>query len=382
VKEEPSHLNALHESSVHTHMAQENIELVMLEDTEGRRDPTIRYLVNHPGDALLFLPTPELSTPLLVPWDVNLAKTLVSGSCTVIPYTDFERNPFKALRGVINYLKLPEGSKIEIPSSTPYPVFLKYVELFPDYDIICREHGTSEVVTHARAVKKIDEITKIQRACEITNEIIVELEERIGAGFLTTEVDIALFIEKRGRELGGEGTGFETLVAGSQRSWGIHAFPTYTSESFGTQGLSIIDFGIKYQGYTSDVTLTIARGPLNKAQEKMLKLVEKAYKLALSMAAPGIPTRDIARAVDDLFAKSKMNMPHALGHGIGLEAHEAPAIRNRSDNDWVLENGMVFTLEPGLYHSDHGGCRLENDILLINGKAEELTQARIIRIPE
>jgi Xaa-Pro dipeptidase len=72
-------------------------------------------------------------------------------------------------------------------------------------------------------------------------------------------------------------------------------------------------------------------------------------------------------------------MPHALGHGIGLEAHEAPYLRSRVDNVWQLRTGMIFTLEPGLYDPIHGGCRLENDILLTESGPEILTNARIIR---
>jgi Xaa-Pro dipeptidase len=73
-------------------------------------------------------------------------------------------------------------------------------------------------------------------------------------------------------------------------------------------------------------------------------------------------------------------MPHALGHGIGLEAHEAPSLRSRSDNGWVLESGMIITLEPGLYDPDHGGCRLENEFLVTDAGAELLTNSRIIRL--
>ena len=108
--------------------------------------------------------------------------------------------------------------------------------------------------------------------------------------------------------------------------------------------------------------------------------MEKAYRLCLSMAHNGISTREIAAAVDGLFAKSKKQMPHSLGHGVGLDAHEYPTFRNRSDNEWVLEPGMIFTLEPGLYDPAIGGCRLENDILMTETGPEVLTQSRIVRL--
>jgi Xaa-Pro dipeptidase len=228
-------------------------------------------------------------------------------------------------------------------------------------------------------VKDDDEITIYRKAADITNIIIDLLEKNIRSGKIKTETDAALFIEIESRKRDCEGTGFETLAAGPDRSYSIHAFPPYTGAKFAGPGLSILDFGLRYKGYTTDVTLSFAR-ETSAAQEKMLDLVEKAYKLALSMAHAGAFTKDIAAAVDNHFAKAKKNMPHALGHGIGLEEHEDPALRKRDDNEWVLKPGMVFTLEPGLYDSVEGGCRLENDILITENETEVLTNARIIRL--
>jgi Xaa-Pro dipeptidase len=144
------------------------------------------------------------------------------------------------------------------------------------------------------------------------------------------------------------------------------------------KGLSILAFGVKLGGYCTDVTLTFARD-LDPKQEKLVNLVEKAWKLALSMTHNGTPAKNIAAAVDALFAKSKKQMPHGLGHGVGLQEHEYPVIRNRSNNEWALEPGMIFTIEPGLYDPALGGCRLENDILMTENGAEVLTTSRIVR---
>jgi Xaa-Pro dipeptidase len=192
-------------------------------------------------------------------------------------------------------------------------------------------------------------------------------------------MDVVFFIETECRKRGCEGTGFETLAAGAARSFGIHPFPAYTTEPFAGPGLSILDFGCKYQGYTTDVTLTFAKGPLNTAQEKLLTLTEKAYTKALSLIRDGVYAREIGKAADTVFGKARKAMPHALGHGIGLEAHESPSLSSRQDNIWQLRPGMIFTLEPGLYDPVHGGCRLENDILLTEAGPEVLTNARIIR---
>jgi Xaa-Pro dipeptidase len=98
------------------------------------------------------------------------------------------------------------------------------------------------------------------------------------------------------------------------------------------------------------------------------------------MAHNGTPAKDIAAAVDALFSKSRKQMPHGLGHGIGLQEHEHPVLNTRGDNEWVLEPGMIFTVEPGLYDPLLGGCRLENDILITETGYEILTNARIIKL--
>lgn len=358
-------------------MAKEGVALLMLEDAEGKRDPGLRWLTGQPGDALLFLSVDKRS--VLIPWDVNMAKLYASAD-HVVPYGEFERQPIKAARAVAEFCKVPAGSRVEIPAATAYPSFLKYVEGLGDYDVLCRDGGAADEIAELRAVKDEEEIRIYREACRITDEVSALLEREIGAGKLRTETEVALFIEAESRKRGCEGTGFETIAAGPARSFGIHAVPPYTAEPFGQPGLSILDFGLKYHGYTSDVTLTFARGPLSRTQERMLGMVQKAYDLALGLCAPDMPTREIALAVDALFAKSKKKMPHALGHGVGLEAHEAPAVRNRADNGWRLKPGMVFTLEPGLYDPEAGGCRLENDVLMTEKGPEVLTRARIVRL--
>jgi Xaa-Pro dipeptidase len=356
-------------------MAREGIALLVIEDTEGRKNPALRWLCGHPQDAVLCLSVDKKS--LLIPWDINMA-LLYGNADMTLPYAEFERRPVNAVKGAAEKLKIPLGSKIEISPVTPYPLFLEYVGALTNYDVICRDTGIHGEMDKLRAVKDEEEIRIYCKAAEITNDIIALLEKNIRSGKIRTEADAALFIESASRKRGCEGTGFTTLAAGPERSFGIHAFPPYTAAPFAGKGLSILDFGIKYAGYTTDVTLTFVRDP-SPAQEKLATLTEKAYKLAFSLVSNGTETREVAQAVDEFFySKSRKVMPHALGHGIGLEEHESPAIRSRADNAWVFSPGMVFTLEPGLYDPIHGGCRLENDILLTDSAVIALTAAEII----
>ena len=359
-------------------MSQEGIALVMLEDSEARRDQNIRWLTGHPSDALLFLSVDRKA--LLAAWDVNLAKLYASKpQVAIIPYNDYDRKPLTALSVISKTLGIPQGSKIEIPSVTPYPAFLEYVGELTEYDILCRESGAAAEMKKMRAVKDDEEIAITKKAAGLTNEIIDLIEKNVRSGKIKTEADAAMFIESEARKRNCEGTSFETLAAGPDRSFAIHAFPSSTSAPFAGKGLSILDFGLKYQGYCTDVTLTFTR-ELNPKQEKMVTLVEKAAKNAISMAHNGTETKEIAAAVDSIFSKAKKQMPHGLGHGVGLQEHEYPILRNSASNEWVLEPGMIFTIEPGLYDPVLGGCRLENDVLITESGQEVLTNARIINL--
>ena len=122
--------------------------------------------------------------------------------------------------------------------------------------------------------------------------------------------------------------------------------------------------------------------PLNNRNgQRMIELVEEAYAAAVKAAATGALARAPAEKADAVFSAAERRMPHALGHGIGLDTHEAPLLRSQGEGtDIVLLPGMVFTIEPGLYHPEHGGVRWENDVLLTESGGRVLTTARIIRI--
>jgi Xaa-Pro dipeptidase len=363
-------------------MEADGIAVAMLSDSEHGRCPSIRYLCGHPSDALLFLDSLQKKC-VLVAWDMNMAEQRADMD-TLFPYTGYEMKDYVALMGVLQYLKTPQGARVDVPIATPYRDFLRLVEYGAGYDIICREDGFEKWVAEMRAVKDPVEIKIYEVLSNITNTLIDSVEDSVRKKSCKTEVNAAIMLEYATRVLDCEGLGFGTLCAGPKRSFAIHAFPGYTNGPFATEGLSIIDFGIVLEGYTSDVTMTFVRKP-NKKQERLLTLVENAWQVAFNMlkngaGEKGIPARDVALAVDAHFAKAKQKMPHGLGHGIGLEAHEAPYLRSAADNTWVLRENMIFTLEPGLYDKELGGVRLENDVLLEKDSAKILTKSRIVRL--
>lgn len=358
-------------------LAERGLAMAMFEDAEGRRDPSIRYFCGHPGDALLFIGSDGRS--MLIPWDLNMANAMAKIE-RIEAYTGYERSPYKAMAGAIAGLGIRTGGKIDLPAVTPYPMYIAYVEACPDHDFECSENGSARTVAAMRAIKDEAELAIYRRVSAITDKAMDLIEARVRSGSLATEADVALFIERFLREEGCERTGFDTIAAGPSRSFGIHAFPSYTSAPFATQGMSILDFGLVLEGYTSDVTMSFIRGPLQGNGAEMVDLVERAYREALALCGPGTKSRDLALKVDAIFSEKGYAMPHGLGHGIGLEAHEMPPVRSRADNDWTLLPGHIITIEPGLYDPHAGGVRLEDDVLITQTGFEVLTHSRIVRL--
>jgi len=360
----------------------------VVDDFENLRNSSLRWLTGHPMDAALFVFADGKT--VLVPWDVNMANEhAVVGE--IIPYTEFKRSFRSAVMSVLRAhgVEAAVGGpgarrRVEFPSRTSH---LRYRELkddLPGADIILRSDGYESFIDAARTQKDGIEVAAHRRAAAITNTLIDRVEETLrkpGGADGLRELDMAQLIEREALSLGAEGLGFETLAAGPSRSWAIHAFPAYSAGPFATKGLSILDFGVKVDGYTSDVTLTVARGKLTGEQERMIALVQDAYAAAMGSAQLNASPLAPAQRADQIFSAAGWKMPHSLGHGIGLDTHESPLLRVQGDGtEQLLLPGMIFTIEPGLYHPEQGGVRWENDVLMTEKGPEVLTRARIIRI--
>ncbi|MCK5007350.1 MAG: aminopeptidase P family protein, partial [Spirochaetales bacterium] len=340
------------------------------------RNQSLRYLSGQPADALLFLFAKGES--LLVPWDLPMARTLATAD-QLIPYETYSRSIFDCIKTIFQ-----EGhiGRAELSGILSYPLVKALKEALPGVEMECRDRGIEETIHVMRMVKDSEEIELLRQACRITDALIEAVPVLLDDAKDVSEVQLALFLEAEARKRGAEGMGFDTLAASAKRSFAIHCFPNFTSDRFGTEGFSILDFGVRFAGYTSDVTITVARGPLNSKQEAMAVAVQQAYDLAQTLCEPGADPVLVGNQIQEFFENRGFHMPHSLGHGIGLDAHEAPLFRLLKRNDGQekprLMDGMVFAVEPGLYDPEAGGVRLENDFLCTAQGTEVLTAARIL----
>ena len=374
-KDELKKIYAARREKLFAFMKENKITAAVFEDTEGRRDLSVRYFTGHPSDALWICSSDGKNT--LVPWDENLAKER-SVDVKIVPYNKYDRKNIEAVREILKSFKKNDPRlKVEVSPATPYPLFLKYVDALQGWDVLCRENSVHDFVLSLRACKDEYEIECTKEAARVGDLIIEKIENGIDDGSIKTEMDVSLLIERELRLNGCERNGFDTLAAGSSRSFAIHAFPGYTSAPWPGKGLSILDFGVVFEGYTSDTTLTVVKDATDE-QKKLVELVEKAAKEALPYYKNGEKIKMAGLVADEVFKKAKREMPHTLGHGIGLEIHEFPRVSAKQTDDLVFKPGMIVTLEPGRYDSKLGGVRLENDVLVTENGNEVITHSKII----
>ena len=358
------------------YLTDNNIGAAVYIDSEEHREPAVPYLTGHNSDAIVIVFSDGYT--YLIAWDEILAKKIAFCD-KLVPYTRYKNKDIDAVKAILN-VGYTHGvnNKVELPPYLTYPQYLHFIDELNNYDCRCKEDGVHKFTVACRVCKDDYEIECLREAARIGDLIIDKIEEGIKDGSIKTETDVALFIERECRVHGCERTGFDTLAAGPSRSFAIHAFPGYTNAPWPAKGLSILDFGVVYKGYTSDTTVTVAKGKLSPEQKKQLELVKKAYDECLKLYKPGHTIHEAAKRADSVFAQAKRKMPHTLGHGIGLEIHEWPRVSTKMPSDLFFKPGMVLTLEPGLYDETLGGCRLENDVLITEDGNEVITHSRII----
>lgn len=224
-------------------------------------------------------------------------------------------------------------------------------------------------------IKSKSEILKIKKAIEISEQAFAEILKFIKVGM--TELEIKSELERLQYALGAERMAFDTIVAVGKNTANVHHLPTKTKIKDGD--ILMLDFGCVYKGYHSDITRTVfvgGRRVKSKKQKELLKIyeiVKSALQLAIEKVKDGATCKEVDAAARDYIKLSGYgeDFPHATGHGLGLEIHEAPRISFKSDE--VLHAGMVVTIEPGVYVPGLGGVRIEEDVLVTKRGCKLLT---------
>lgn len=226
-----------------------------------------------------------------------------------------------------------------------------------------------------RSVKDKDEIKLITKACQIGDEVFKKILKKIKLGMTEKQLvfGIESFIKNRGLD-----TSFRTIVAfGSNASAPHHQSGQTKLEK---NQLVLMDFGVRFKSYCSDMTRTVFFGKAAEKQRKIYQVVLEAQKKVVDFInycikeKKEIKASDVDKVARDyIISRGYPSIPHSLGHGIGLEVHEHPHLSPKSKD--ILKEGMVFSIEPGIYISDFGGVRIEDLFVLEADGLKQITHS-------
>jgi Xaa-Pro aminopeptidase len=228
------------------------------------------------------------------------------------------------------------------------------------------------MVQQLRMVKDDAELAALRTACAIADAAFAELIEHGGLAPGRTEAEVALDLEYRMRAHGAAGPSFASIVAAGPHSAVPHHSPTATPLRAGD--FVKIDFGALVDGYHSDMTRTVVLGAAADWQRELYALVAAAQAAGRAALGPGVDVADVDAAARGVVVDAGRGEEflHPLGHGVGLQIHEAPLLG--ATGSGRLAAGMVVTVEPGVYLEGRGGVRIEDTLVVTDGAPEVLTR--------
>lgn len=220
-----------------------------------------------------------------------------------------------------------------------------------------------------RSVKSAEQINRLKETCRLTDKVFKNVLTKIRIGM--TEKELAGWINYYALAEGAEKMAFETIVCSGLRTALPHGRATDKVLEFGDT--LTMDFGLVHDDYQSDMTRTVFLGTISDKMRDIYETVKKAQMAAIRAVAPGKKGQDIDAVARQIIKDAGYGeyFSHGLGHGMGL-GNDLPMLAPGSE--MILENSMIMTCEPGIYVPGVGGVRIEDDVLLINGKGEPLNK--------
>ncbi|SDY94474.1 M24 family metallopeptidase [Halopenitus persicus] len=279
------------------------------------------------------------------------------------------RDPVSEAKNSFNNYKSEYGTK------EPIAVEYRSTRLL-EYEVISDIGGPSQIVDAEQAVSTLrsqkdeTEVAKLRYAAEIIDEVLSQVTTEISPGM--TEQDVATTIHKYVLDTDADGLG-SLIVAGGSNSAKPHT-------NTGTRKLErgdplIIDAGVIYKGYYSDITRTYQIGQESERLQEIHDVTREAARAAREAIQPGKEIQEIDRTAREIISNAGFgeNFPHRVGHGLGLEVHEQPYLVD--GNDSPLQSGHTVTIEPGIYIEGFGGVRVEDDVVVTDDGADVLTSS-------
>ena len=231
-------------------------------------------------------------------------------------------------------------------------------------------HRLDEQMNNMRNIKSEEELEKLRKAAALADYAIEVGCKEIAEG--KTELEILMAIEFEMKKKGAEKMSFDTMVLSGPKTASPHGTPGDRKIQKGD--FILFDLGVVYEGYCSDITRTVAFGEPSAKQREIYETVKKAEETAIDLIRPGVKACDLDKAARNVITEAGYGeyFTHRLGHGLGISVHEFPSVTGT--NEMKLEEGMVFTVEPGIYHPEITGVRIEDDVVVTADGVEVLTK--------
>lgn len=355
-------------TKVKENMKKDNIDAVILFPSTN-----LNYMTGfntHPGERLLVNIITHDESFFIAPklYESQIRKE--SNIDTIITWND-EDNPYEIFKNIMEDKNL-NNKNIAVDDTLWANQLLNMINVLPNAKFM----ALGNLLNDLRLIKSIDEIEKIEKASKIVDEVVEVVKQNVKIGM--TEMEVAALMEYEMRKRGSLGPSFETIVGSGINS----ALPHYNA---GERKLSngdfvVLDFGAKFGGYCSDTTRTICIGECSDKMKEVYEVVKEAQEIGVKTARPGIKTSEVDKAVRKYIEDKGYGkyFTHRTGHGLGIDVHEEPYISGISDT--ILEEGMVFSIEPGIYIEGEFGVRIEDIVVLtkdgckrLNNHTRELT---------
>ncbi|NJE75431.1 Xaa-Pro peptidase family protein [Thermococcus sp. ES12] len=273
-------------------------------------------------------------------------------------------NPYDKLAWILAELHLSKG-RLLIEDTMRADWLIGVIRLGP-----FEFHPLSSVIRELRMRKDRHEIEMMGHAAKAADRVFDEILSWDLLGM--RERELALKIELAVRELS-DGISFEPIVASGENGANPHHEPGNRRLRKGD--MVILDYGARWKGYCSDITRTIAIGRPSERLVEIYEVVREAQENAYRTVRERTKAKEVDRAARETIARAGYGeyFTHRTGHGLGLDVHEEPYIGPNGET--ILENGMTFTIEPGIYVPGLGGVRIEDDVAVLDGKGKRLTRA-------
>jgi Xaa-Pro dipeptidase len=313
-------------------------------------------------------------TPALVLPELELQKVAsLPYELQVFPYVENPSEWGSVFRKATQALSL-DGKRIGVEPRQLRLLEFRYVrDGAPEADY----PDASDVLSELRLRKDKAEVEAMRRAVKIAQDALEATIPLIKIGMSEKELSSELVTQllKAGSE---PEMPFAPIVSGGPNSANPHASPTERKLQAGD--LLVVDWGATYDDYISDLTRTFAVGEVDEEYKQIHKIVQDANAAGRAAGKPGVPCANVDQAARDVIEKAGYGVyfTHRTGHGIGMEGHEEPYMRG--DNMQLLEPGMAYTVEPGIYLPNRNGVRIEDNVVITERGADILSDmAREIR---